>query len=1246
MTVTFDAASSGNAGNASSKTVSHTVGSGSDRVLIIDVVVGESPDTMTVNSVTYNGTSATSLAKRHSNDNTVGYVEKFVLINPDSGTHDIVATLSAAAHSIIVGGKSYAGASQTLADYTGSVVSAVSGTGNPSVNITTTSSDSLVDDCACNGSAITAVGANQTQRWTEEFDHGTAAGVAAGSTEPGNSGTVTMSWSASDDWAAIIAVEVLPSAGGGAVDLVIQNAAHAVSSDNVALTQVHSLAVADAAHAVSSANVALTGAGDLEIQDAAHAVSSGNVALTQDHDLVVADAAHAVSSDNVDLEENAPGTEYRLFDPGTFGSPPDSNSSDSTNIQVAVEFEVDSDADLTSAWFYNPSDGTTNTRVFRLWDAETTSLVYGPEDFGSNATGQWNELVLSTPYALTPGNRYRAAVYHPGGNFNVTFDFWSTGDGADGITNGPLYAPDDTDAIDNVQNAYTYFDATVFPTSVFSASNYWTDVTVTAAGAGADLEIQNAAHAVSSDNVALTQVHSLAVANAAHAVSSDNVALTGAGDLVVQNAAHAVSSDNVDLTQVHSLVVQDAAHAVTSTEAGLYSFITAVGGSGTEVHLVDQSGDPILLKGCSPWLMMTYLSESEMEDFFALRQSHGFNTAIVTLCPPLDWQGRDGDTVDNVYPFTGMPSTIDVTSPNETYWARVDAMFALAAEYGFTILATAADWWGWADILGDNSVFVAQGTSGWETYGEFLGARYGALENVLWLFGHDYEFDKWAANNQYFEAIADGLATGGATQLATVHNLRDPSRDNTGLEDLIGFDLTYNYVSIYTQTLNEYALTPSKPVIHGETGYEGENNDGQLPGPAEADSIRRQLLWSLTSGARGSFYGHTDEWKFGSGWETSLSTTAVTQVIMLLDWWETLDWTTIQPDDGTDLLTAGRGTHNNGPLTSTYATVGRDTSGTTPASLAVIYIPDSRTVSIDESKISGSVVATWKDPSSGDEQAATGSGGDYTTPGNNDAGDEDWLLILEGTGASDLVIQNSAHAVSSDNVALTQVHSLAVANAAHAVSSDNVALTGAGDLEIQDAAHAVSSGNVALTQVHSLAVANAAHAVSSDNVVLEPVAPGDLEIQDAAHAVSSDSPALTQVHILAIADSAHAVSSTTMAMGTALVVQNAAHAVTSDGVALTQVHVLAVQNAAHSQSAQSAVLTQVHQLLIANASHAVSSGEVVLILGVGGVIFRWDRASATFKYGGTLRRWDGSAFVTGGTLRRWDETDELFYPSP
>jgi hypothetical protein len=92
--------------------------------------------------------------------------------------------------------------------------------------------------------------------------------------------------------------------------------------------------------------------------------------------------------------------------------------------------------------------------------------------------------------------------------------------------------------------------------------------------------------------------------------------------------------------------------------------------------------------------------------------------------------------------------------------------------------------------------------------------------------------------------------------------------------------------------------------------------------------------------------------------------------------------------------------------------------------------------------------------------------------------------------------------------------------------------------------------------------------------------------------------------------------------------------------------VLAVQNAAHSQSAQSAVLTQVHQLLIANASHAVSSGEVVLILGVGGVIFRWDRASATFKYGGTLRRWDGSAFVTGGTLRRWDETDELFYPSP
>jgi hypothetical protein len=327
-------------------------------------------------------------------------------------------------------------------------------------------------------------------------------------------------------------------------------------------------------------------------------------------------------------------------------------------------------------------------------------------------------------------------------------------------------------------------------------------------------------------------------------------------------------------------------------------------------------------------------------------------------------------------------------------------MFDLAEQYGFTVLATAADWWGWADDVGNNTAFSDQGTAGWEDFGEFIGTRYGARPNIVWLLGHDYEFDKWAANNQWFTAILTGLANVGATgNLVTLHNLRDPSRDNTDLVSVIDFDLTYNYVSMSAQVLQEYGLSsPVMPVIHSESQYEGENNDGWLPANADDRCVRIQLLWTLSCGAMGSFIGHTAEWKFESGWETSIDSVAAAQVKQIFDWWETLPWQTLIPDSGADLLTAGRGTFDNAPFTSSYAGVMRDTTGATPATLAVLFVPTARTVTIDETKIAGTLTATWRDPSSGDEQAALGELGDYTTPGNNDAGDPDWLLVLEGSG--------------------------------------------------------------------------------------------------------------------------------------------------------------------------------------------------------------------------------------------------------
>lgn len=69
------------------------------------------------------------------------------------------------------------------------------------------------------------------------------------------------------------------------------------------------------------------------------------------------------------------------------------------------------------------------------------------------------------------------------------------------------------------------------------------------------------------------------------------------------------------------------------------------------------------------------------------------------------------------------------------------------------------------------------------------------------------------------------------------------------------------------------------PAVLGESNYERENNQPASP-PTTDETLRRQVLWSLTSGVAGEFRGSHD-WKFNPGREKRLSTTGVAQVTRL-----------------------------------------------------------------------------------------------------------------------------------------------------------------------------------------------------------------------------------------------------------------------------------------------------------------------------------------------------------------------------
>ena len=207
-----DSVSSFASNGAGPFTWSHTC-SGSDRLLRVTTSHFDSSDTVT--GVTYNGVALTAVPSGSTNNGQY-YITAYYLIAPDTGTHDIVVTVSGSVFDFGAGAISYTDAHQTTP--LGTAVTATGTSTTPSVTVSS-AADELVDDglVIIHGGTL-SVGAGQTQRWNAIASSGFI--KYAGSTEGGAAST-TMSWSnsSSQTWA-IVAVPIKPVGGGGGSSII------------------------------------------------------------------------------------------------------------------------------------------------------------------------------------------------------------------------------------------------------------------------------------------------------------------------------------------------------------------------------------------------------------------------------------------------------------------------------------------------------------------------------------------------------------------------------------------------------------------------------------------------------------------------------------------------------------------------------------------------------------------------------------------------------------------------------------------------------------------------------------------------------------------------------------------------------------------------------------------------------------------------------------------------------------------
>lgn len=402
--------------------------------------------------------------------------------------------------------------------------------------------------------------------------------------------------------------------------------------------------------------------------------------------------------------------------------------------------------------------------------------------------------------------------------------------------------------------------------------------------------------------------------------------------------------------------------------------------------LEDAAGRPFLLHGDTAWSLMVQLSREDVELYLNDRRSRGFNTLLMNLIehkfadnPPRNWYG------DAPFLTPG-----DFSTPNEAYFLHADWVLERARNLGFTVLLVPA-------YLGYNG-----GDEGWyqellsnsdgalRSYGRFLGARYGAMDHIIWTHGGDFN----PPQRRAVQLIADEIYASAPDRLATAHGAPETvAAEYWGTESWLVLNNVYTYGPVFEKVLAEYNRPGPIPFFFMEGVY--ENEQGSAPA-----RIRTQAYHALLSGASGHVFGNNPIWNFGGaplypapvGWKTALSGPGSRSMAVLWNLFSSIHWWNLVPDTENSLLESGLGTGQE------RAVAARSVDG----GLALVYVPSIRDIRVNLASLAGPrVSASWLDPSNGSNATVPGSPfadlapQTLRPPGLNANSEPDWVLVLE-----------------------------------------------------------------------------------------------------------------------------------------------------------------------------------------------------------------------------------------------------------
>lgn len=145
--------------------------------------------------------------------------------------------------------------------------------------------------------------------------------------------------------------------------------------------------------------------------------------------------------------------------------PPTTSGTDGSALELGIKFRTNVAGFINGIRFYKNS-GNTGTHTGELYSVTGTRLAQAV--FTGETTSGWQQVLFSSPVAITAGTTYIAAYHSSAGNYTSSTNYFTTA-----VTNGPVTAL--ADGTDGSNGIYAYSASPAFPSSTFQKSNYWVD---------------------------------------------------------------------------------------------------------------------------------------------------------------------------------------------------------------------------------------------------------------------------------------------------------------------------------------------------------------------------------------------------------------------------------------------------------------------------------------------------------------------------------------------------------------------------------------------------------------------------------------------------------------------------------------------------------------------------------------------------------------------------------------------------